>query len=66
MASQAPPERLIVVDMGYPPDVAYPDSFDELPNSVAGSNETSRWNFSFSVREAAFLAGLQADFLRPL
>ena len=59
-------ERLVVVDMGYPPDVAYPESFDELPNSLADSNETAGWSFSFSVREAAFLAGLQADFLRPL
>ncbi|MEE9177596.1 MAG: hypothetical protein V3U46_04150 [Acidimicrobiia bacterium] len=66
MASQAPKERLVVVDMGYAPDVAYPDSFDELPNDVADSNETARWSFAFSVSEAAFLAGIQADFLRPL
>jgi hypothetical protein len=66
MASQAPKERLVVVDMGYPPDVAYPDSFDELPNDVADSNEPARWSFAFSVSEAAFLAGIQADFLRPL
>ncbi len=37
MASQAPEERLVVVNMGYAPDVAYPDSFDELPNDVADS-----------------------------
>ncbi len=66
MASQAPTERLVVVDMGYAPDVAYPDSFDDLPNDVADSNEPARWSFAFSVREAAFLAGIQADFLRPL
>ena len=59
-------ERLVVVDMGYAPDVGYPESFDEPPNSIADPNETARWVFSFSVREAAFLAGLQADFLRPL
>jgi len=52
--------------MGYAPDVAYPDSFDELPDSVTVSNEPAQWSFSFSVSEAAFLAALQADFLRPL
>ena len=66
MATQAPTERLVVVDMGYPPEVAYPDSFEELPNNIADSSETTQWSFSFSVSEAAFLAGIQADFLRPL
>ncbi len=31
MTSAGPMERLVVVDMGYAPDVAYPESFDEPP-----------------------------------
>ena len=40
MTSEGPMERLVVVDMGYAPDVAYPESFDEPPNSIADPNES--------------------------
>ncbi len=66
MASEAPTERLVIVDMGDVQGVAHHDSFNEPPSSVADSSKAAQWSFSFSVSEAALLAGLQADFLRPL
>ena len=66
MASEVPTERLVVVDMGDAQVVAHPDSFEGPGDSVTISNEPTQWSFSFSVSKAAFLAGLQADFLRPL
>ncbi len=66
MASEVPTERLVIVDMGDAQVVAHPDSFEGPRDSVANSNEAAQWSFSFSVSKAAFLAGLQADFLRPL
>jgi len=66
MASEVPPERLVIVDMGDVQVVAHPDSFEGPPDIVADSSKTAQWSFSFSVSEAALLAGLQADFLRPL
>jgi hypothetical protein len=66
MASEVPPERLVIVDMGDVEVVAHPDSFERPPDSVADSSKAAQWSFSFSVSEAALLAGLQADFLRPL
>lgn len=66
MASEAPTERLVIVDMGDAEVVAHPDSFEGPGDSMADSNEAADWSFSFSVSKAAFLAGLQADFLRPL
>lgn len=66
MASEVPTERLVIVDMGDAQVVAHPDSFEGPPDSAADSSKAARWSFSFSVSEAALLAGLQADFLRPL
>ncbi len=66
MASETPTEGLVVVDMGDVQVVARPASFEGPPDSVADSSKAARWSFSFSVSEAALLAGLQADFLRPL
>lgn len=64
MASESPMERLVVVDMG--DTQVLPDFVGEPLKSVADTTSEARWSFSFSVNEAAFLAGLQADFLRPL
>jgi hypothetical protein len=66
MASESPTERLVVVDMGDTQIVGLPDFVGEPLKSVADTTLVARWSFSFSVNEAAFLAGLQADFLRPL
>ena len=66
MASEDPTERLVVVDMGDPQVAFQTDSLEKPLKSVADSSVATRWNFSFSVNEAAFLAGIQADFLRPL
>ena len=66
MASEAPTEGLVIVDMGDAQVVAYPDAFEEPGDDVADSSKAARRSFSFSVSKAAFLAGLQADFLRPL
>ena len=66
MASEVPTERLVVVDMGDAQVVAYPDSFEGPHDRMANSSKAARRSFSFSVSKAAFLAGLQADFLRPL
>lgn len=66
MASEVPTERLVIVDKGDTEVVANSDSFGEPPNNVAHSSKAAQWSFSFSVSEAALLAGLQADFLRPL
>ncbi len=56
----------MIVDMGDVQVVAHSDSFEGPPDSEADSSKAARWSFSFSVSEAALLAGLQADFLRPL
>ncbi len=56
----------MIVDMGDAQVVAHPDSFEEPGARMANSSEVARRSFSFSVSKAAFLAGLQADFLRPL
>ncbi len=66
MAAEVPTERLVIVDMGDAQVVAHPDSFEEPGDRMANSSEVARRSFSFSVSKAAFLAGLQADFLRPL
>ena len=66
MASEVPTESLVIVDMGGALFVSCPDSLEEPSNSVADSSEAAQFSFSFSVSQAAFLAGLQADFLRPL
>lgn len=66
MASEAPTEGLVIVDMGDAQVVAHPDSFGEPGDRMANSSKAAQWSFSFSVSKAAFLAGLQADFLRPL
>ena len=55
-----------MVDMGDTQVVVLPDFVGEPLKSVADTTLVARWTFSFSVSEAAFLAGLQADFLRPL
>lgn len=66
MASEVPTEPLVIVDMGDAQFVAYPDSIEKPRNGVADSSEAAQWGFSFSVKQAALLAGLEADFLRPL
>jgi hypothetical protein len=60
------PKRTVIVDEANAQVVIYPDSHEERQNTIAGSSEAAERSFSFSDSQAAFLADLQTDFLRPL